>query len=79
MNPIQPTRNMKPVESMLTLPAEPAHYASQPILSIRENCYCRFGSTPSTPQHGLYFLLGLSVQIAHNSERLLSRCTQMPE
>jgi hypothetical protein len=63
---------MKPVQSMLALPAEPTHYPSQPVLSIGENGYCRFGSAPSTPQHGLYFLLGPSVRIAHNSERLPS-------
>jgi hypothetical protein len=63
---------MKPVQSMFTLSAEPTHYPSQSILSIRENSYGRFGSTPSTPQHGLYFLLGPSVQIAHNSERFSS-------
>lgn len=63
---------MKPVQSMLALPAEPTHYASQPVLSIGENRDRRFCRTPGTSQDGLYFLLGPSVQIAHNSERFPS-------
>jgi hypothetical protein len=65
-----PARPMKPVQTMLAAPAEPAHNATQSFFAIRQQGDGSVRGASGTPQDRLHLLLGPLVEIANDGEGL---------
>jgi hypothetical protein len=76
-----PSRNMEPIQTMLTfLPKPGAYHTSQSIFAIRQDPQIRVLSSTAAPENGLHPPLCIRIQVPHHGECLATalRCLDAP-